>query len=89
MPDKSTKHIPKPQEPIGTIKNGKIKVLDGDTQTVRWRQGKTGMSRDYDGDPISTNYNSKDMKSKPSHKVHMGGKRKGHKPKMDERKVSE
>jgi hypothetical protein len=54
------------------VKNGKLKVLDGETQTARWRQGTTGFSKDYDGDPIAVNYNKRDMKRAPRHSVHTG-----------------
>ena len=30
------------------------------------------MSRDWDGDPIATNYNRKDMKPHKTHQVHVG-----------------
>ena len=89
LPDKSTAHIPRHHSPVGAVKNGKIKVLDGETQKESWRQGKTGMSKDWDGDAISVNYNARDAKKKPHHQPHMGGKRKTHKPHMDEKKVSE
>jgi hypothetical protein len=39
-----------------------MKVKDGDTGTVSWRSGRKGFRRDWDGDPITTNYNIKDMK---------------------------
>jgi len=72
LPDKSTKHIKKPQQPIGAVKNGKVKVKDGETGKVSWRSGRSGMSRDWDGDPISKQYNRKDAKQKKTHTVHMG-----------------
>jgi len=40
------------------------------------------MSRDWDGDAISTNYNRKDMKAKVTHRVHEGSK-KSQKPTHD------
>lgn len=72
LPDKSTKHYKKPQAPIGAIRNGKVKVKDGDTGTVSWRSGRSGMSKDWDGDAISTNYNRRDAKEKKTHTVHIG-----------------
>lgn len=42
------------------------------------------MSRDWDGDPISTNYNRSGMKNTPLHSPHMG-KKPQHKPHMGER----
>ena len=74
LPDKSTKHIPKKQLAIGAVKNGKVRVKDGDTGKVGWRSGRSGMSRDWDGDAIATNYNKKDMKPSKTHSVHMGKK---------------
>lgn len=71
MPDRSTKHIPKKHAPIGATNKGKVKVLDGDTQRESWRQGTTGMSRDWDGDPVSTNYNKRDLKKQPHHSPRM------------------
>ena len=75
MPKKSVKHIPKHIPPVGTVKAGRIKVIDGDTGREVWRQGTTGMSRDWDGDAISHDYNAGKMKSKPRHKPHSGKKR--------------
>lgn len=72
MPDKGTKHIPRPQLPVGAVKGGKVKVKDGDTGSVTWRSGRKGMLRDWDGDAISTRYNKKDAKVKSTHKVHRG-----------------
>ena len=85
LPDKATRHIPKPQEPIGSQKKGKIKVLDGDTQKVRWRQGKKGFIRDYDGDPIAQNHTARNAEIKNTHSPRMGYKRKTHKPHMGDR----
>ena len=85
LPDKATKHIPKHQEPIGAVKNGKVKVLDGDTQKIGWRQGTTGMSKDYDGEPTSARHNVKDLKPRPKHHSHMGNKKEGHKPHQGQR----
>ena len=82
LPDKATKHISKPEAPIGTVKDGKRKVLDGDTGRVSWRQGLTGFSKDYDGDPTAETPNVKDMKPRPHHKIHTGRRqRPQHKPK--------
>lgn len=76
LPNKPTKHIKKPQPLVGAVKNGKLKVLDGDTGKTSWRQGTTGMSRDWDGDPISSNYNLSGIKSRPTHSPKMGSQRK-------------
>ena len=78
LPDKATKHVSKPRDPIGAVKGGKVKVLDGDTGKESWRSGRSGMSRDYDGDPTSTAYNKKDLKPAPKHQTHKG--RRPHKP---------
>lgn len=72
MPDDSTKHIAKPQLPVGSVKNGKVRIKDGTTGEVSWRSGRSGMSRDWDGDPIATNYNRADAKERKTHTVHMG-----------------
>lgn len=74
LPDKSSKHIPVHQPPVGATRKGKMKIQDGDTKKVSWRSGKHGFLRDYDGDPIATNYSNRDMKV--SHKVHGGAKTK-------------
>lgn len=81
MPDKSTKHIPKPNWPIGTKKNSKLKVLDGDTQRTSWRQSTKGFSRDWDGDPISKDYNKAGLKARPHHAPHIKPKKR---PKLPE-----
>ena len=71
----ATKHIPKKQAPVGAKKDGKMKVLDGQTQTVRWRQGKAGFVRDYDGDPISAaKQDTTGIKERKTHTVHEGRK---------------
>lgn len=88
LPDKPTKHIPRKQAPIGARKDGKVKIIDGETGKVRWRQGRRGFARDWDGDPIAQNYNRADAKKKPRHKPRMG-KRPKHKPKMGEKTRSE
>lgn len=80
MPAKATKHIPKTKEPIGTVKDGKLKVVDGETGKPTWRSGKKGFAQDYDGEPTTKDYNSKDLKHQPSHKPHHGGRRKHHTP---------
>ncbi len=72
LPDKSTRHIPKKRLPVGAIKNGKVRVKDGTTGKIGWRSGRSGMSRDWDGDPTSKNYNKKDMKPSKTHTVHRG-----------------
>lgn len=72
LPDKATKHKPKKQLPIGATKGGKVKVKDGETGKVSWRSGRSGMKRDWDGDPIARNYNRADAKERKTHTVHMG-----------------
>ena len=52
--------------------------MDGETGKASWRQGKTGMSRDWDGDPVSERYNNSGLKKQPRHSVHEGKKRKTH-----------
>lgn len=74
LPDKATKHIPKHQVPIGAVKDGKVKIKDGETGKVGWRQGKKGFRRDYDGEPIAANFNNKDLKPAPKHHMHEGRK---------------
>ena len=74
MPKKATKHITVHPSPIGTIKDGKIKVLDGETQTTSWRQGTKGMLKDFDGEPTSEQHNLKDLKHRPRHHVHSGSR---------------
>lgn len=74
LPDKATKHIPKKRLPVGAVKNGKVRVKDGTTGKTSWRSGRSGMGRDWDGDPIATNYNKKDMKPSKTHTVHYGRK---------------
>lgn len=79
LPDKPVKHIPKKQAPIGARKDDKLKTIDGETGAVRWRKGKGGFARDWDGDPIAVNYNRADAKKRPKHSPRMG-RRKVHKP---------
>lgn len=62
------------------VKQGRLKILDGDTQRVSWRQGKRGFSRDWDGDPIAQNYNKEGLKSRPKHQPHMKSKQRPQKP---------
>lgn len=69
------KHIPKPQKPVGWIKDGKMKVQDGDTGKMGWRGVRRGLLRDFDGDPISTRHNVKNAKVPHSHTTHMGNKK--------------
>ena len=64
--------------PIGAVKDDKMKVLDGDTQKVSWRQGRKGFSKDFDGDPTSTQHNKAGLKPAPKHQGHVG--RRPHKP---------
>lgn len=81
MPDKSTKHVPKKQWPVGMVRRGKLKVRDGATQKTSWRQGTTGFARDWDGDPIAVNYNKPGLKDRPRHHPHVKSKRR---PRMPE-----
>lgn len=85
LPDRATKHIPKPQESIGARKNGKIKVIDGRTGKVAWRQGTRGMMKDYDGDPIAVNHTAANIKKRPQHHPRDQVKMKSHKPYMGSR----
>jgi hypothetical protein len=72
LPDRSTKHIPKHLLPVGSFKNGRIKIKDPVTGKVSWRGGRKGLMRDWDGKPTSHNYNKKDAKQQKSHTVHTG-----------------
>jgi len=83
LPDKGTKHIAKPQMPIGAVKGGRLKVIDGRTGKESWRQGTKGFMKDFDGDPIATNHNRAGLKNRPQHhtktakkhnKKYMGGR---------------
>lgn len=62
------------QAPVGSSKNGRLKVQDGDSGKISWRSGKKGFVKDLDGDPISRVYANADMKV--SHRVRMGSKSK-------------
>ena len=55
-----------------------MKVLDGDTQKISWRQGRTGFLKDFDGEPIANNKNREGLKSRPKHQAHES--RQPHKP---------
>lgn len=79
LPDKPIKHIPRKQAPVGAQRDGKVKVMDGETGKVRWRKGKGGFARDWDGDPIAVNYNKAGMKKRPKHSPRMG-RRQVHRP---------
>lgn len=87
LPDKATPHIPRKQAPIGARKDGKVKIVDGETGKVKWRQGRKGFLRDWDGDPIAQNYNRADAKDKKMHSPRMGRKKK-HTPRMGEKGLS-
>ena len=81
LPNKATKHITASPAPIGTVKDGKVKVLDGDTQKTSWRSGKKGMLKDFDGEPTSTQHNLKDLKPRPGvHHPRTGARRQKHVP---------
>ena len=43
---------------------------------MSWRSGRSGMSRDWDGEPIATNYNRADAKDSKTHTVRMGVRQK-------------
>lgn len=85
LPDKGTKHIPKPQAPIGAKKDGKLKIIDGRTGHVSWRQGTKGFAKDFDGDPTAINHNRAGMKKRPQHSPRMEVKHKSHRPYMGSR----
>ena len=74
LPKKASKHIPKKEAPIGSVKDGKLKVKDGATGKISYRQGLSGFKRDYDGEPIAANFNRKDLKNAPKHHSHDGRK---------------
>jgi hypothetical protein len=82
LPDRATKHIPKPQESIGAKKNGKIKVIDGRTGKESWRQGTKGFVKDYDGDPIAVNHTAGNAKKSPHHSPRMAVKHKSHRARL-------
>lgn len=85
LPDKGTKHIPKPQAPIGAANHGKLKVIDGRTGKESWRQGTTGFLKDFDGDPTAMNHNRAGLKNRPHHHPKMGAKKRSHRPYMGSR----
>lgn len=85
LPDKGTKHIPKPQAPIGSTKDGKLKVIDGRTGRESWRQGTKGFSKDFDGEPTAQTHNRAGLKKRPYHKPKMNVKHKSHRPRMGSR----
>lgn len=72
LPDKPVKRVPKKQAPLGSRKGNSLKVQDGDSGKVEWRQMKEGSIRDYDGDAKSAIGSNKDMQL--SHKLHGGSK---------------
>ena len=76
MPKESTKHIPKPQNPIGWVKQGKIKVQDGDTGKVFWRSVRRGLVLDNDSEPTSQVHDKDLAKIPNNHSPRMGKKRK-------------
>ena len=61
---------------MGTQKKGKLKVKDGDTGRESWRQVKSGVLKDIDGEPTSKRYNYSQMKKKPMHRTHVGHNKK-------------
>jgi len=58
------------------VKQGKIKVQDGNTGKVAWRGVRRGLVLDYDSDPTSQNHTAAEAKITRTHSVHMGSKRK-------------
>lgn len=70
LPKRSTKHVTNPQDPIGWVKHGRVKVKDGDSGKVGWRQVRRGMLSDFDGEPTSTRHNLKDAHDVNHHSVH-------------------
>lgn len=85
LPDKGTKHIPKPQAPLGATKDGKMKIIDGRTGKESWRQGTKGFLKDFDGDPTAKNRNKAGLKNRPQHHPRMAVKHKTHRPSMGNR----
>jgi hypothetical protein len=75
LPKKPIKHITKPKWPIGSVKDGKVKVKDGATGKESWRQGTKGFARDWDSDPTSVQYNKKGLKNQPKHHPKMGDRK--------------
>lgn len=63
LPKRGTKHIPKHREAVGTIRDGKIKVRDGDTGKESWRSGRSGVSADWDGDAIAHNFDKESLEA--------------------------
>jgi len=57
---------------VVAVKNGKVKVKDGDTGNESLRSGRSGMARGWDGDAIANNYNKRDMKPSKTHQTHQG-----------------
>lgn len=76
MPEKSTKHITNPQDPLGWMKDGKVKTQDGDTGKIVWRGVRRGILRDFDGDITSQVHNKENAKITNTHSPRMGAKRK-------------
>lgn len=69
LPKGTTRHIPRKRLPIGAVKDGKVKIFDGEKQKASWRGGKKGLLRDLDGTPTSTNRTASQMRRSPSHKT--------------------
>ena len=44
-----------------------MKVKDGATGKIGWRQAKRGFLKDYDGEPTSQNHQFSDLKNRPQH----------------------
>ena len=49
----TTKHITKPQNPEGTKKGYKVKVIDNETGKAGWIDGSRGLAKDPKGDLMS------------------------------------
>jgi hypothetical protein len=61
---------------LGWVKDGKIKVQDGDTGKVSWRSVRRGLMADFDGDPTSTRHNYSEAKVTTTHSPRSGRPRK-------------
>jgi hypothetical protein len=75
LPKKATRHITNPHDPLGWVRNQKIKTLDSDTQKVAWKSVRRGLLLDNQGgEPTSQNTTAKDAKITRTHSVHTGNK---------------
>lgn len=77
LPQKATKHIPKKRDPVGWIKNGKIKTLDAETNKVAWKGVRRGLLTDTQGgEPTSHRENYQEAKVTTTHSPRSGRARK-------------